>query len=198
MIHNFTQESHSNVSQFFAAINPDANDRVIALAQQFRSKHNRALARIGGSGFVDSIIREHSRMASVKRSARQQIDAVFSNMSAADIPYGQTTLSDLNSANSLIATFLNALGIAAFDVKTGGIDNIDRSVRYLASAGVTSGGKGTDLDTVEMNLKLETLAKASDNGYTASKDSNDPLIIQARNTMGEAKEVIEAENKEYN
>ncbi len=179
MVHNFTQENHSNVSRFFVAINPDANDRVIALAQQFRGKHSRVLARIGGSGLVDSIIREHSRMASVKRSARQQIDAVFSNMSAADIPYGQTTLSDLNSANSLIATFLNALGIAVADVKAGGIDNIDRSVRYLASnLTVSDVDYWPDANTDDISLTLQALADATKGGYNTIQDSTNPVVLE--------------------
>ena len=159
MIHNFTQESHSNVCQFFAAINPDANDRVIALAQQFRSKHSRALARIGGSGFVDSIIREHSRMASVKRSARQQIDAVFSHMVAADIPYGEATLSGLGSINGFMAALMNALNIANDDVETGGVRNLDGFVGMLASLGTlySDSGYGRDKNDDEVFKQLKAL-----------------------------------------
>ncbi len=168
MIRYFTQDNQNRVTRLFVAINPDNNDEIAKQAQQIRGKYSRALGRIGGSSLIEAIIRDNHQMAVMKRSAAQRLGVNFSNMVTLDKPYGQATLNSLISLRDNIAAFQNAMGISAHDVKAGGIDNIDRNIRYIAFSGATSGVHWTssNVDSVSAeDYLIMRLASVGVNGY---------------------------------
>ena len=119
---DFTQENLSNIDQLFNSNKANDNYDIAARAGQLKSTYSKVLAKIGGYGLLNTIMIDNNQLADMKNTFKNQLETVFNNVSALDLPYAQESYNALIDLQNAMTALSNASTTGAGAITKGKLD----------------------------------------------------------------------------